>query len=126
MNVTGSVGLLILATVILCGRGDARTADAPVTFTEHIASIVSAHCAACHTPGGVAPFSLLTYADLRARARQVVGAVTRRSMPPWKPEPGFGEFAGARRLSDDQISLFTRWVDGGSRLGNARALVEAA
>ena len=42
--------------------------DAP-TFTRDIAPIVFARCATCHRPGGSAPFALLTYDDVRARAR---------------------------------------------------------
>ena len=46
-------------------------------------------------------------AHLRATcgaARAQIAAVTgSRYMPPWKPEPGFGDFAGERRLSDDAI-----------------------
>jgi hypothetical protein len=59
---------------------------------------------------------------VRGRARQVLDALVARTMPPWKPEPGYGDFAGTRRLSDDQIALFRRWVDAGMRLGDQRAL----
>jgi tetratricopeptide (TPR) repeat protein len=34
-------------------------------------------------------------------------------MPPWKPEPGHGDFADARRLSDVQIQLIQRWAVSG-------------
>jgi len=39
-------------------------------------------------------------------------------MPPWKPAAGHGGFAGARRLSDDQIALIQQWVDRGAREGD--------
>jgi tetratricopeptide (TPR) repeat protein len=41
-----------------------------------------------------------------------------RAMPPWKPEPGFGDFEGNRRLSDQQIAVFQRWLDDGLPEGN--------
>jgi hypothetical protein len=82
--------------------------------------MVFAHCAACHQPDGSAPFSLLTYEEVRGRSRQVLQALTARTMPPWKPEPGYGEFAGARRLSGDQIEMFRVWVRTGMRLGDPR------
>ena len=31
-------------------------------------------------------------------------------MPPWKPEPGSGDFAGERRLSDAQIRTIAQWA----------------
>ena len=40
-------------------------------------------------------------------------------MPPWKPEPGYGdELLGARRLSDDEIATIERWVDAGAVNGD--------
>jgi len=39
-------------------------------------------------------------------------------MPPWKPEPGYGEFVGARRLTEQQIETIQQWVRGGSREGD--------
>ena len=35
-------------------------------------------------------------------------------MPPWKPEPGVGDFVGVRRLSDEQITLIERWAADGA------------
>jgi len=88
------------------------------TFTKDIAPVVFRHCGSCHHPGGSAPFALVTYADLRTRARQVVTAVVRREMPPWKPEPGFGTFDGERRLTSAEIDLFERWLAGGAHEGS--------
>jgi tetratricopeptide (TPR) repeat protein/mono/diheme cytochrome c family protein len=92
--------------------------ERPVTFTAHIAPILFEHCASCHRPGEAAPFSLLTYDEVRRHATQIAEATRRRYMPPWKPEPGYGEFQGARRLSDDQIALIQRWVDEGATEGD--------
>ncbi len=39
-------------------------------------------------------------------------------MPPWKPDPGFGDLAGERRLSDDAIATIDRWAKGGLVEGN--------
>jgi len=98
---------------------------AKVTFTRDIAPIVFAHCATCHRPGEAAPFSLLTYDDVRGRAQQVARMTKNRSMPPWKPEPGYGEFAGARRLSDRQVDLIQQWVELGAPEGDASDLPPA-
>ncbi len=103
------------------GAAAAQRRVAP-TFTRDLAPVLFEHCAPCHRPGGSAPFALLTYDDVRARARQVVGAVTARQMPPWKPEGARGEFAGDRRLSDTQVALFTRWLAAGAPRGELRDL----
>ena len=98
------------------------TAAAP-NFADDIAPIVLTRCAPCHRPGEVAPFSLLTYDDVRRRARQIVEVTASRYMPPWKPEPGFGgPFIGSRRLSDADIALFRRWADAGAPPGDPSRL----
>ena len=96
------------------------TADAgsTPTYSRDIAPLVFAQCAECHHAGGSAPFSLLTYDDLRKRADQAVDLVARRRMPPWPPDDGCGPFVGERRLSDEQIDLLRRWALGGTPLGD--------
>jgi tetratricopeptide (TPR) repeat protein len=65
-----------------------------------------------------APFSVLDYGSVRRYARAISSAVQRRAMPPWLPEAGHGEFAGERRLGDDQIALIAKWVESGAPEGN--------
>ena len=96
-----------------------RPAPGQITFTREIAPLLLDHCAACHQPGGVAPFSVLTYAEVRPWARAVRQSVLTRSMPPWKPAPGYGgPFVAERRLSDAEIDLIARWVDAGAPEGD--------
>jgi tetratricopeptide (TPR) repeat protein len=92
------------------------------TFTKHVAPIVFARCAPCHRPGGPAPFSLVTYEEVRRRAAQIGEVTKNRYMPPWKPEPGVGEFVGNRRLSDGEIATIDAWVRGGAPEGDPAAL----
>ena len=65
-----------------------------------------------------APFSVLDYGAVRRYAKAISSAVQRRAMPPWLPQPGHGEFAGERRLRDDQIALIAKWVESGAPEGN--------
>jgi Tfp pilus assembly protein PilF len=43
-------------------------------------------------------------------------------MPPWKSEPGFGDFVGQRPLTDSEIDLIQQWIDGGAPEGSPRDL----
>jgi Flp pilus assembly protein TadD len=43
-------------------------------------------------------------------------------MPPWKPEPGYGEFVGTRRLTDEQIAAIVHWAETGAPFGDPAAL----
>ena len=105
------LGLLLAASAAL-------PAAERVTFTETIAPIMFANCVSCHRPGEAAPFSLITYNDVKARA-QLIATVTRsRYMPPWHAAHGYGEFADERRLSDVQITAIGDWVKAGMPEGD--------
>ena len=107
---------LLLSVVALSNCSPPAT-PAP-TFTRDIAPILGAHCVSCHRPGHAAPFSLMTYHDVRPRAARVAAAVESRFMPPWLPdhlEPGF---VGERRLRDEQIALIRKWADSGMPEGD--------
>lgn len=82
----------------------------PPTWSRDIASVLYNNCATCHHPGGAAPFSLLTYADAKRWGPQLMAVTQSRFMPPWLPEPGYGDFADARRLSDHDRALIKQWV----------------
>jgi tetratricopeptide (TPR) repeat protein len=99
-----------------------RTTPPQVTFSSDIAPILFERCAGCHRPQGDAPFSLLTYSAAKQRASLIAKATTARLMPPWKSEPGFGEFIGHVRLTDVEIDRIDRWVAEGAPEGDARDL----
>ncbi|MBV9303489.1 MAG: tetratricopeptide repeat protein [Acidobacteriaceae bacterium] len=90
-----------------------RLPGPPVTFDKDIAPITYQYCAPCHHAGEVAPFPLLTYRDVRSHAAQIIAVTQRRYMPPWPPEPGYGDFAGERRLTEAQLRLIADWVKQG-------------
>ena len=107
--------------------GELRDSPPPkqVTYTRNIAPILFEHCSGCHHPSGSAPFSLLSYGDVRKRAEQIALLTATRYMPPWLPAPGYGEFLGERRMSAHQINLIQRWVQEGAAEGSPSELPAA-
>src|SRR6202521_5413813 len=95
MCVVGALGLSWWTAVR--GESQAAAPTGEVTFTKDIAPLVFAHCASCHRPEGSAPLSLLTYADVKRHAHDIATLTANRSMPPWKPEPGYGDFMRDRK-----------------------------
>ena len=67
----------------------------------------------------MAPFPLLTYRDAAKRAGLIAMVTQKRYMPPWKPEPGYGNFDHVRRLTDEQIALIQQWAATGAQEGDA-------
>jgi hypothetical protein len=64
--------------------------------------------------------SLLTYQDARPWARSIRNKVVQREMPPWYIDRtvGIKKFKNDRSLTDEEVDIITRWVDGGAPLGN--------
>ncbi len=106
--------LLTLALVVPL----AAQTQTPVTFAHDIAPIVYNNCASCHRPGESGPFSLLSYDDVRRHAKQVAAVTRLRFMPPWLPQPGYGDFQDDHRLTDAQIKQIADWLAAGMPEGN--------
>src|SRR6476620_8877799 len=113
---------LSITRVSLLMAGDPVPAETKITFNKHIAPLVFERCAGCHHPGEVAPFSLLTYDDVKKRAAQIAQLTADRTMPPWKSVEGHGRFLGERRLTKDEVARISRWVAEGGVEGDKRDL----
>lgn len=105
---------LLLPSLLL----SSALAAAGPEFHRDIAPILYRHCTECHHEGEVAPFRLLTYEDAAKRAKSIAAVVANRTMPPWQPEPGYGEFAHARRLTAVEIQTLERWSAAGAPEGD--------
>jgi len=102
--------------------GETAINETDVTFTRHVAGILWTHCVACHRPGEVAPFSLMSYEDAKHRARHIASVTSERFMPPWPAEPGHGQFRDERTLSDREIALLEEWARAGAPQGDEAEL----
>lgn len=106
---------LVLAGGLSPGLAGAQPPE-PIRFSRDVAPIVARHCMPCHADDGAAPFALTTAGAVQARAATIAEVVTRRYMPPWKPDPGFGDFEGPGRLPDVALDRIAAWVRAGARL----------
>ncbi len=80
------------------------------------------NCAVCHRPEQAAPFSLITYLEVKKHARQIAEATARRYMPPWLPEPGYVEYSNQRQLTAEEIGILRQWVSEGAVEGDLSLL----
>jgi tetratricopeptide (TPR) repeat protein len=108
---------------LLCSAAVAH-AQPRRTFTKDIAPIVWSRCATCHRPGEIGPFSLITYDEVKRHATQIAVVTARRLMPPWKPEPGRGEFLNERRLPASELQALQQWIADGVPEGDPGDLPE--
>ena len=120
------LGVGLLAGLMMPASSAGQTAPRePITFTKHIAPIFQRSCVNCHRPGSIAPMSLITYEDARPYVRTIkrktaLPASDPDRMPPWFIEKNVGiqKFKDNPSLTDAEIALIGKWVDGGAPRGN--------
>jgi hypothetical protein len=122
MMMQGRVSTLALEICLVfsnCAIG-ATLANNPPTFAKDVAPILQEKCQNCHRNGSMAPMSLVTYEETRPWAKSIKQRVVTRNMPPWHLDKtvGIQHFQNDMSLSDQQIAVIARWVDGGAPLGN--------
>jgi len=110
------ISCILLLAVFLVLQG---CREKQVNWSEDVAPILYQHCVACHRPGEVAPFSLLTYRDAAKKAKTIAKMVLSRSMPPWPADPGYTHFLNERILSDSEIDIIQKWVQSGAPEGDS-------
>src|SRR5262245_60190001 len=98
------VGGIIAASMILSASISASSGTREdVTFNKDVAPILFKNCAECHRANDIAPMALMTYKETRPWARSIKEKVVTREMPPWSPDPKYGEFTNDHRLAQKDI-----------------------
>jgi hypothetical protein len=119
--------LVLAAALVGCsGQSQAITLDVDLgpppdepTYYGDILPLAQKHCVSCHRPGGIAPFSMLTYDDAKAEALAISAEVGSGLMPPWLPASGCRPLQADRTLSPADAALFVRWGSGFALSGDA-------
>jgi len=95
-----------------------RSEAAAPTYHKEVVRILQKHCQECHRPGQVAPFSLLSFEQVRKRASDIASVTESRTMPPWPASvTEGGPFRDARVLSDSEIATLSAWAESGAKEG---------
>ncbi len=93
---------------------------ARVTYHGRISRLIQQNCESCHRAGGVAPFPLERYEQVRAYAPMIRFVVESGRMPPWFAHPEVGAWANDRSLSERDARDLFAWIDGGMPEGRKR------
>lgn len=91
-----------------------------VTYAEHVAPILNAHCTSCHHDGAVAPFSLVGYDASKKQSANIVSSTEGKRMPPWKAVHGYGDFQDENILSETEMAILKSWSESGSKRGDQK------
>lgn len=90
------------------------------TFYKDVAPILQERCVQCHKAGEIAPMSLVTYQQVRPWAAAIKEAVLTKTMPPWPADSPKGHFSNDWRLTDGQVDVIRRWVEGSAPAGDTK------
>jgi len=113
--------LFLVAVVVLSTRVNGSS-KGTLTFSKDVAPIFYKNCVSCHRPGEIAPMSLISYKEVRPWAKAIREKVASKQMPPWHPDPQYGNWENDRRLSQKDVDTIVAWVDGGAPEGNPKDL----
>ena len=117
-------GVLVCAAII-SADGQAPAKPSVPTYTKDVAPILFKNCTGCHRPGEIGPMSLLTYDDVRPRAKDIRDKVADGVMPPWHADKTHGAFANDRSLSDVDKATLIRWANNGAPKGDPKDMPAA-
>lgn len=93
--------------------------DTGPTYHRDIAPLFAKQCVSCHQDGGIGPFPLVTYEDVKANAEGAAALVSARVMPPSNLDAS-GDcrtFKDALWLTDEEIAMVEAWAAAGAPEG---------
>lgn len=104
--------LLVYACLMFFSNGFGQT------WNSEIGCIVYSHCSSCHRPGGIGPFSLMSYFEASQRKNMIAQSVQTRMMPPFPPDQSKRKLAHANTLTQNEIDAIVSWADNNAPLGS--------
>ncbi len=115
-----AMAAIFLGALTFAAPQNPKPASPVPTYTRDVAPILFKNCTSCHRPGEIGPMSLLTYDDVRPRAKDIRDKIDEGAMPPWHADMPHGTFLNERGLTDQEKSTIFRWVANGAPKGDLK------
>ncbi len=98
------------------------TTKTDITYHNRVSRIIQNNCLECHRAGGVAPFGLETYDEVKSHAGMIRKQVEREAMPPWFAAPvkeaTHSIWSNDRSLTAQDKRDLLAWIDSDKAIGN--------
>ena len=115
---TGTLAVVVVAaTTVGAHKGNVSR----YTYNDDIYPILQNKCGRCHTDGGPAPMSLLSYDDQGgavAWAESIREALVSDAMPPWYADPSGPAVKNNHVLTPRELDMLITWATGGTPQGD--------
>lgn len=92
-----------------------------LTYVQDAKPVLDHYCGDCHTAGGIGPFALSDYGQVKAAADSIRKAVTADRMPPWLPTEEGVDLRYSRRMRAEDKKILLDWLAAGAEPGSADA-----
>lgn len=109
---TGAPGCLVDSNSHTAEKGE-------ITFHKDIARILQNRCQQCHRKGGVGPFELMTFEQVKERRKMISYVVKKDIMPPWFAENN-RKWQKNYDLSDGEKDALLKWLSSGTPEGDSK------
>lgn len=86
-------------------------------YYSSVPQIIQRKCGICHYKDGYAPFALSTYEEIKRHSKEMGIVIASGSMPPWKANAHFRDFAGNRSLDSLEKQTLLNWLKADMPLG---------
>jgi hypothetical protein len=86
-----------------------------VDYAEDIAPVLGRRCVTCHSDGNIAPFAMDSHKRVAGWAAMMAETVRNGRMPPWRPDPAYGQFSNDMALTRAEKRTLLAWLDAGAR-----------
>lgn len=103
-----------------------RDGKRPVSYAQDVAPVLIKSCLPCHSPGGVAPWSMDNYQKIKGWGRMIREVVRVGRMPPWQGDPHYGTFTNDISLTPQEMRALVQWIEQGSHRGDGADPLETA
>ncbi len=94
----------------------AGTNGAP-DYATQIAPLLKQNCVECHRQDGIGSWSMNSYRRVANYAEMIEEVLLTRRMPPWDPNPDYGDFQVPHQLDREQTQTLLAWVKAGAPRG---------
>lgn len=106
-------------------EGEGGIVARALTYWQDVVPIVQDKCMGCHQPGGIAPFSMDSYAAIKPWAASIAAAVSDGVMPPYyiNHDGTCGVFDDSVALTATEAQTLVSWATGAAAEGTPGKVV---
>jgi hypothetical protein len=98
--------------------------ESQLTWQSGVMEIFQKRCAECHNKEGPAPFSLISYQDVKSKANRIRFVLENHIMPPWPADTSYSRFLYEKIISYSEKEKLLKWISGGCPIENRQTLRE--